>query len=185
MNNAVTGVMEGKTVVLGISGALAAYKTPYIVTGLKRLGADVRVCMTEPAKSLVAPLTLQTLSNNPVASDPFEPVRIFEKDHVSLAKVAHVLVIAPATANIIGKIANGIADDLLTTTVISTKAPVVIAPAMNANMYQNPLYRRNAQKLADLGYHFVEPVGPNEGTGEMEEPERIVQEVVRIACSQD
>lgn len=146
-----------KTVVLGVTGCIAAYKACEITSSLYKLGYDVRVIMTENAKEFVTPLTFETLSRNKVASSTFEKDREFEVEHVSYAKLADAFVIAPATANIISKIARGIADDMLSTTIMATKAPKIICPAMNTAMYENPLFLENLEKLRKLGYIVVEP----------------------------
>jgi phosphopantothenoylcysteine decarboxylase/phosphopantothenate--cysteine ligase len=146
-----------KTVVLGVSGGIAVYKACDVVSRLKKLGLNVNVIMTENASEFVKPLTFQSLSQNYVICDMFEEPKTWDVEHISLAKRADVFLIAPATANVIGKIANGIADDMLTTTVMATKAKVLIAPAMNTNMYENKIVQNNIQKLKDLGYEFIEP----------------------------
>lgn len=155
MNN--VDILKGKNVVLGVTGSIAAYKAADIVSRLKKLGANVNVIMTEGAAHFINPLTLQTLSSNYVAIGMFDEVKSWEIEHISLALKADVFVIAPATADIIGKIACGVADDLLTTTVMATKAPVIIAPAMNVNMYENVITHKNMEKLRSIGYRFVEP----------------------------
>ncbi|HHU63863.1 MAG TPA: bifunctional phosphopantothenoylcysteine decarboxylase/phosphopantothenate--cysteine ligase CoaBC [Clostridiales bacterium] len=149
--------LEGKTVVLGITGGIAAYKAADMVSRLKKLGACVHVIMTRNAVRFITPLTLQTLSQNRVVVDMFEQPHYWEIDHISLAQKADLMVIAPASANIIGKIANGIADDMLSTTVMATKAHVIIAPAMNTNMYHNPFFQQNLNKLKESGFTVVEP----------------------------
>ncbi len=146
-----------KTVVLGISGGIAAYKACDIVSRLKKEDINVNVIMTKHAAEFVTPLTFQSLSQNPVAVEMFEPITNWDIEHIALAKKADVFLIAPATANIIAKIANGIADDMLSTTVMATKAEVLIAPAMNTNMYENPITQSNILKLKKLGYRFIEP----------------------------
>ncbi|WP_407641829.1 bifunctional phosphopantothenoylcysteine decarboxylase/phosphopantothenate--cysteine ligase CoaBC [Caldanaerobius fijiensis] len=150
-------MLKDKKVVLGVTGGIAAYKAAELARFLIREGASVKVIMTESATRFITPLTFQTLTNNPVAVDMFEEPVAWEIEHISLAKWADVFLIAPATANIIGKIASGIADDILTTTVMATKAPVVIAPAMNVNMYNNPITQRNIDLLRQYGYYFVQP----------------------------
>lgn len=146
-----------KTVVLGVTGGIAAYKACDIVSRLKKEDIDVNVIMTKHATEFVSPLTFQSLSQNYVTVDMFEPPKNWDIEHIALAKKADVFLIAPATANLIGKISSGIADDMLTTTLMATKAPVVIAPAMNTNMYENPITQRNIKDLEALGYHFIEP----------------------------
>lgn len=146
-----------KTVVLGVTGGIAAYKALDIVSRLRKKDINVHVIMTESATRFVTPLSFQSLSQNYVVSDMFAEPKSFDIEHISLAEKADLFVIAPATANIIGKIAGGIADDMLSTTVMATKAPVLIAPAMNTNMYNNPIVQRNIDILKSFGYHFIEP----------------------------
>ena len=146
-----------KTVVLGVSGGIAAYKACDIVSKLRKEDINVNVIMTKHAAEFVSALTFQSLSQNSVAVDMFDQVENWDIEHISLAKKADVFLIAPATANIIGKIANGIADDMLSTTVMATKAPVLIAPAMNTNMYENTMTQTNIPKLKSLDYKFIEP----------------------------
>lgn len=144
-------------VVLGVTGGIAAYKAADLVSRLVKRGADVRVIMTEHACRFVAPLTFETLSHNPVVRDMFDRRAPWEVEHISLAKRADVFCIAPASANLLGKAAAGIADDMLTTTLLATRAPVLAAPAMNTNMYENPVVQRNMETLRTLGWTFVEP----------------------------
>lgn len=150
-------MLKDKTVVIGVCGGIAVYKACDLVSKLKKIGVNVHVIMTKSATEFVAPLTFQTLSQNYVVEDMFESPKTWDVEHISLAKKADVFVLAPATANVIGKVANGIADDMLTTTIMATKAKVLIAPAMNTNMYENPVVQRNMQTLKDLDYKFVEP----------------------------
>ena len=171
-----------KTVVLGVSGGIAAYKACDVVSRLRKENIQVNVIMTKHATEFVSALTFQSISQNPVAVEMFEPVTNWDIEHISLAKKADNFLIAPATANIIGKIANGIADDMLSTTVMATKAPVVIAPAMNTNMYENPVTQANIQKLKDLGYIFIEPgygrlACGDLGPGKLAEPDLIVENI--------
>ena len=178
--------LKDRCVVLGITGGIAAYKAADLVSRLKKMGADVKVIMTRSAAEFIAPLTLQSLSQNPVAMDMFEEPRSWEIRHISLAQSAVVFVIAPCTANVIGKIAGGLADDLLTTTVMATKAPVLIAPAMNTNMYENPIVQQNIQKLTSLGYTFIAPESGrlacgDIGRGKLADPAHIA-EYVQIAA---
>lgn len=150
-------MLKGKTIVVGVSGGIAAYKTVDMVSRLKKLNADVHVVMTKNASEFITPLTFQSISHNPVVTDMFSEPIMWDIQHISLAQKADMIVIAPATANIIGKIANGIADDMLTTTVMATKAPVIFVPAMNNNMYENPIVWGNILKLENIGYKFIEP----------------------------
>ena len=150
-------MLKGKTVVVGVCGGIAAYKSCEVVSRLRKLGADVHVIMTEHATEFVRPLTFETLSNNPCVSDMFRRQTEWEVEHISLAKAADVFVIAPATANVIAKAAHGIADDMVTTTLLATKAPVVVAPAMNTGMYDNPVTQENLATLRKRGFHIIEP----------------------------
>jgi phosphopantothenoylcysteine decarboxylase/phosphopantothenate--cysteine ligase len=178
-------MLKDKKIIIGITGGIAAYKACEIIRRLKKLGAQVIVVMTENAKKFITPLTLETLSGNEVVTEIFPERRFVGVRHVDLAGWADLILIAPATANLIGKIRSGIADDILTTIVISSKAPVLIAPAMNVNMYENPIFQENLSYLEKLEYKFVGPeVGELAsgivGKGRMSEPEIIVDEVVKI-----
>ena len=146
-----------KSVVIGVSGGIAAYKALDVVSALRKLNYEVDVIMTEHAAKFVAPLTFQSLSRNKVVVDMFEEPKYWEIEHISLAQKADLFMVIPATANVIGKVANGIADDMLTTTIMATKAPVIFAPAMNVNMYENVIVQDNIKKLKSLGYEFIEP----------------------------
>ncbi len=177
--------LSGKTVVLGVTGGIAAYKAVELLRQLTRAGAEVHVIMTRAATEFVTPLTFQTLSGNPVSTELFNLYQEREIGHISLADRADLLVVAPATANVIGKIAGGIADDLLTTTVMATQAPVLLAPAMNVNMYQNPLYQENEARLRRHGYYFIDAESGSlacgwEGSGRLASPERIFDEVCAV-----
>lgn len=168
-----------RTIVVGVTGGIAAYKAAEIVSRLTKQGAKVFVIMTESATKLVAPLTFRSLSANPVYVDMWAEPKIWNVEHIALAERAELFLIAPCTANVIGKIAGGIADDMLTTTVMATQAPVVIAPAMNVNMYGNPIVQGNLAKLRGLGYDIIEPdegrlACGTYGRGRLPEPERIV-----------
>ncbi|HYE80592.1 MAG TPA: bifunctional phosphopantothenoylcysteine decarboxylase/phosphopantothenate--cysteine ligase CoaBC [Clostridia bacterium] len=178
-------MLKGKNIVLGVSGGIAAYKACELVSRIKKLDAEVHVIMTDSAARFVTPLTFQSLSLNQVASDMFEVPKYWEIEHISLAKLADVFVIAPATANIIGKLAGGIADDMLSTTVMATRAPVIIAPAMNTNMYENPVVQRNISILKDMGYSFVEPeegrlACGDVGRGKMADPSVIEGVIIEV-----
>ena len=178
-------MLKGKTVVIGVSGGIAAYKACDIVSRLKKLNANVHVIMTKGATEFVKPLTFQSLSQNYVVSDMFEEPKTWDVEHISLAKKADVFLIAPCTANIIGKIANGICDDMLTTTVMATTGKVLIAPAMNTNMYKNPILQKNISTLKELGYDFVNPESGrlacgDTGEGKLASPEVIVDAVVNL-----
>lgn len=178
-------MLKDKTVVIGVSGGIAVYKCLDVISRLRKLGVNVNVIMTKSATEFVAPLSFQSLSQNYVVCDMFEDPKTWDVEHISLAKKADVFLIAPATANVIGKIANGIADDMLTTTVMATKGKVLIAPAMNTNMYENPIFQRNISILKELGYNFVEPESGrlacgDTGKGKLATPETIVNEVVNL-----
>lgn len=149
--------MNNKTIVVGVCGGVAAYKALDVISNLKKSNFNIHVIMTQSAKEFVTPLSFQSLSQNMVVYDMFEEPKAWEIQHISLAQKADLMLILPATANIIGKVANGIADDMLSTTIMATKAPVVFAPAMNTNMYLNPIVQNNISKLKEYGYEFIEP----------------------------
>ena len=183
-------MLKNKTVVIGVSGGIAVYKACDIVSRLKKLNANVHVIMTNNATEFVTPLTFQSLSQNYVVNDMFEEPKTWDVEHISLAKKADVFLIAPATANVIGKIANGICDDMLTTTVMATTGKVLIAPAMNTNMYRNPILQRNITILKELGYNFVDPESGrlacgDVGEGKLAQPEVIVNEVVNLLTDEE
>ena len=182
------GILSGREVILGCTGGIAAYKACEIIRELRRDSANVHVILTRSGSQFITPLTLQTLSRNPVVMDLFNLVSESEIGHISLAQRAHLLLIAPATANIIGKVRNGIADDMLSTVVMATAAPVLFAPAMNSQMYASAAVQENLAVLRSRGYHFVEPdegelacgtVGP----GRLAEVEKIL-EMARIVLSE-
>ncbi len=179
-----------KAVVLGVSGGIACYKAVELVRLLVRDGFAVHVIMTREAMEFVTPLTFQTLSGRPVATEMFSLTQESEIGHINLADRADILVIAPATANMIGKIGAGIADDLLTTVVMATQAPVLLAPSMNVHMFENPIVQENIRKLSTLGYHFMEPVEGYlacgyEGKGRLPEPTDIAEEIQRLLKKKD
>ncbi|WP_297136722.1 bifunctional phosphopantothenoylcysteine decarboxylase/phosphopantothenate--cysteine ligase CoaBC [Terrisporobacter sp.] len=181
-------MLKNKTVVIGVSGGIAVYKACDVVSRLKKLNANVHVIMTKNAKEFVTPLTFQSLSQNYVVSDMFEEPKTWDVEHISLAKKADVFLIAPATANVIGKIANGICDDMLTTTVMATTGKVLIAPAMNTNMYKNPILQRNIKILKELDYSFINPESGrlacgDVGEGKLASPEVIVDSVIDLLCN--
>lgn len=148
---------NSKTVVIGVSGGIAVYKALDVISRLRKENIEVHVIMTKAASEFVNPISFQSLSQNMVIHDMFEEPKAWEIQHISLAKKADLLVVVPATANIIGKVANGIADDMLSTTIMATKAPVIFAPAMNVNMYNNRVVQDNIQKLKAFGYDFISP----------------------------
>lgn len=186
--------LQGKNILLGVTGGIAAYKSAEIVRGFKKAGAQVQVVMTQHAQHFITPLTLEILSQNRVMTEmfpssyeeeeagtllPSTSPNPLEIDHIALAQRADVILIAPATANIIGKLAHGICDDLLSTLVIATKAPVIVAPAMNCNMYEHPVVQSNLEKLKSLGVQVIEPDAgflacQMEGKGRLPDPDRIV-----------
>lgn len=172
-----------KNLVLGVSGGIAVYKALEIVSLLVKKDINVNVIMTESATKFVTPLSFQSLSQNMVTCDMFAEPKAWEIQHISLAEKADVFLVAPATANIIGKVANGIADDMLSTTIMATKAKVIFAPAMNTNMYENPIVQENIKKLKSLGYEFIDPAEGRlacgtSGKGKLESPEIIVDKVL-------
>ena len=158
-----------KTVVIGVSGGIAVYKALDVISRLRKENVEVHVIMTESAKEFVNPISFQSLSQNMVICDMFEEPRAWEIQHISLAKKADLLIVIPATANIIGKVANGIADDMLTTTIMATKAQVIFAPAMNVNMYNNRVVQSNIQKLKNFGYEFISPTSGRLACGDVGE----------------
>lgn len=178
-------MIEQREVVLGVTGGIAAYKSAVIVSRLRKAGINVHVIMTENATKFVAPLTFETLSNNPVVTDTFARPETWEVEHIALAKRAQVFVIAPATANIMAKMACGIADDMLSTTVLATKARVLIAPAMNTGMWTAPATQHNVQVLKERGVEFIGPEGGflacgDTGAGRMSEPEDIADRIMAM-----
>lgn len=183
-------MLKNREIILGVTGGIAVYKAVELLRLLVKAGAKVRVVMTRNAREFVSPLTFQTLSGFPVFTEMFNLIEESKIGHISLADRAEILLICPATANIIGKIAGGISDDLLSTVVMAAKAPVLICPAMNVNMYNNPLVKRNIEELISLGYHFVEPALGKlacgyEGRGRLAEPEDIREEVISLLTKKD
>lgn len=160
-------MLSNTTIIVGVTGGIAAYKACDVVSKLKKLNANIHVIMTESACEFVQPMTFQTLSNNFVINDMFKEPKTWEVEHIELAKRADAFLIVPATANFIGKLAAGIADDMLTTTVMATRAPVIIAPAMNTNMYTNRIVQANIGALQDLGYRFIEPASGRLACGDI------------------
>ena len=183
-------MLTGKTIILCVTGGIAAYKAVELLRLLTKAGADVHVIMTRSAQEFVTPLTFQTHSHNPVHTEIFNLIAEREIGHISLADQADLFIIAPATANIIGKLACGIADDMLTTTAMATKAPVLVAPAMNVNMYRNSIYLENEERLRRHGYFFVDAVKGElacgwEGEGKLQTPEVIFEEAVKALTPPD
>jgi phosphopantothenoylcysteine decarboxylase/phosphopantothenate--cysteine ligase len=180
-------VFPEKNIVLGVTGGIAAYKACDLVSRLAKRGYQVHVIMTKSAEHFVNPLTFRTLSGNPVVTDMFAEPGTWNVRHISLAETASLMVIAPATANIIGKVAHGLADDMLSTTIMAAKArcPVLFAPAMNMNMYQNPIVQENIGRLKNFGYHFIGPAKGRlacgtEGQGRMVEAEEIEEKILSL-----
>ena len=149
--------LEGKCVVLGITGGIAAYKMANLASALRKTGADVHVIMTKNATEFIAPLTFETLTGNQCVVDTFDRNFKYDVQHISLAQAADVIMIAPATANIIAKMANGIADDMLSTVVLAAKCHKIVAPAMNTAMYENPVTQDNINRLKHYGFEVIEP----------------------------
>ena len=174
--------LDGKQIVLGVTGGIAAYKACDLTSRLKKAGAQVYVILTKNACQFVSPLTFETLSNHPAVTDTFARPETWEVEHVALAKRADLFVIAPATANILAKMACGIADDMLSTTVLATRAPVLVAPAMNTGMWENAATQRNVETLKQRGVHFIGPDGGylacgDSGAGRMSEPAAIAEAI--------
>ncbi|MBU5299757.1 bifunctional phosphopantothenoylcysteine decarboxylase/phosphopantothenate--cysteine ligase CoaBC [Clostridium sporogenes] len=176
--------MNKKCVVLGVTGGIASYKALDIVSKLKKLNYDVNVIMTKSALQFIHPLPFQSLSGNMVSKDMFEEPKAFEIQHISLAKKADMILVAPATANIIGKVANGIADDMLSTTIMAATCPVVFVPAMNTNMYKNSIVKNNIGKLKGFGYEFISPISGRLACGDVGEGKMAdTEDIVEIADS--
>lgn len=176
-------MLEDKNILLGVCGGIAAYKSVDLASRLGKLGAKVKVIMTENAQEFVTELSFRTVTSNPVYGEMFSSPLDYSVEHISLAEWADLIIVAPATANIIGKISSGIADDLLTTVIMASKADLLIAPAMNENMYLNPIVQDNISKLENLSYKFIGPERGNlackvNGLGRMTEPEDIVNRIV-------
>lgn len=183
-------MLKGKTIILGVTGGIAAYKVVDLVSKLTKQNANVEVIMTDAATEFINPLTFQTMSNNPVHTSMFNKIDRFDVEHIALAKKADMILVAPATANTIGKIANGLADNLLTTVIMASHAKIVFASAMNTEMYNNPIHQENMNKLKGLGYEFIQPgVGllacGDYGAGKMAEPVDIVEYVIDSFVEKD
>lgn len=184
-------MLKGKTVLLAVTGSIAAYKIAYLASSLKKLDADVHVLMTENATNFINPITFETLTGNKCLVDTFDRNFEFSVEHVSLAKKADVVMIAPASANVIGKIAHGIADDMLTTTVMACRCRKIVAPAMNTNMYENPIVQDNLKILKKYGYEVIAPAEGylacgDTGAGKMPEPQLLLEYILReTACEKD
>lgn len=184
-------MLEGKTVLLGVTGSIAAYKIAYLASMLKKQQADVHVLMTRNATNFINPITFETLTGNKCLVDTFDRNFQFQVEHVSIAKKADVVMIAPASANVIGKLAHGIADDMLTTTIMACRCKKFISPAMNTNMFENPIVQDNLKILEHYGYEVIDPaVGylacGDTGAGKMPEPETLLNYILReCACEKD
>ena len=182
-------MLKGKTVLLGITGSIAAYKIAYLASALHKLHADVHVLMTENATNFINPITFETLTGNKCLVDTFDRNFQFQVEHVSIAKKADVVMIAPASANVIGKLANGLADDMLTTTVMACRCQKILAPAMNTAMYENPVVQDNIRKLKNYGYEVITPDSGylacgDTGAGKMPEPETLLEYILKEAAFQ-
>ena len=177
-------MLKGKTVVLAVTGSIAAYKIASLASTLKKLEADVHVLMTENAENFIHPITFETLTGNKCLIDTFDRNFQYSVEHVSLAKLADVVMIAPASANVIGKVANGIADDMLTTTVMACRCKKIVVPAMNTNMFVNPIVQDNLDKLRHFGYEVVDPATGylacgDTGQGKMPEPKLLLEYILK------
>jgi len=182
--------IEGKRVVVALAGGIACYKAADLIRLLVQHGARVRVVMTQHAREFITPLTLQTLSGAPVSTDTFDLTQESEIGHIRLADDADVVVVAPATANVIGKLAAGIADDLLTTVLIATRVPRLLAPAMNVHMFENPIVQDNLRRLRAVGYHVIGPASGDlacgyTGFGRLSEPAEILEEIATLVAPRD
>ncbi len=177
-------MLKGKTVVLGVTGSIAAYKIANLASALKKKSCNVHVIMTKNATNFINPITFETLTGNKCLVDTFDRNFEFSVEHVSLAKQADLFMVAPASANIIGKIAGGIADDMLSTTIMAAKCPKIIAPAMNTNMFENPIVQDNIERLKTYGYEIIEPASGylacgDTGKGKMPEPEELLSHIIK------
>ena len=183
--NTIPKLLENKTVILGVTGGIAAYKIPNLASALVKEGADVHVLMTENATQFITPVTFETLTKNKCIIDTFDRDHSFDVKHVSLAEKADMMLIAPATANVMAKLACGIADDMLTTTALACEAPIAVSPAMNSRMYNKPVTQDNIAKLRDYGFLIVEPACGylacgEEGVGKMPEPDELLEVIHSI-----
>ena len=184
-------MLKGKTVLLGVTGSIAAYKIAYLASALKKLHAEVHVLMTKNATNFITPITFESLTGTKCLVDTFDRNFQFQVEHVSIAKKADVVMIAPASANVIGKLAHGIADDMLTTTLMACKCKKFISPAMNTNMFENPILQDNLKTLEHYGYEVIQPASGylacgDTGAGKMPEPETLLSYILReIAKEKD
>lgn len=182
-------MLKGKTVVLGVTGSIAAYKIAYLASALVKLHADVHVIMTQNATNFINPITFETLTSHKCLVDTFDRNFQYNVEHVALAKRADIFMVAPASANVIGKMANGIADDMLTTTILAAKCPKLVSPAMNTNMYTNQIVQDNLEKLKHYGFEIIDPANGylacgDTGAGKMPEPETLLQYILRELASE-
>ena len=183
--------LKGKTVVLAVTGSIAAYKIANLASMLKKMACDVHVLMTQNATNFINPITFETLTGNKCLVDTFDRNFQFNVEHVSLAKMADVVLVAPASANVIGKLANGIADDMLTTTVMACRCKVIVSPAMNTNMYHNPIVQDNLDKLRRFDYEVIAPAKGylacgDVGEGKMPSENELLEYILKeIACEKD
>ena len=184
-------MLKGKTVLLGVTGSIAAYKIAYLASALKKLHAEVHVLMTKNATNFITPITFESLTGTKCLVDTFDRNFQFQVEHVSIAKKADVVMIAPASANVIGKLAHGIADDMLTTTIMACKCKKFISPAMNTNMFENPILQDKLKTLEHYGYEVIQPASGylacgDTGAGKMPEPETLLSYILReIAAEKD
>ena len=184
-------MLKGKTVILGVTGSVAAYKAAGLASMLVKQHADVHVIMTKNALNFISPITFESLTAHKCLVDTFDRNFEFSVEHVALAKLADLVLVAPATANVIGKLAGGIADDMLTTTVMACSCPKLVSPAMNTHMFENPILQDNLRKLETYGYTVIEPASGrlacgDTGAGKMPEPEILLEYILKeIACEKD
>jgi len=174
--------LKNKKILVGMTGGIACYKVPYLIRSLIRVGAEVQVVMTTSATKFITPLTMETVSNKPVAVDMFDDPGLISTRHIDFAEWADMIIVAPATANFFGKVASGVCDDLLTTITCATQSKVLLAPAMNPNMWSNPITQRNFKTLTDLGYLSIGPAEgemacESSGVGRMSEPDEMFKEI--------
>jgi len=183
-------MLTGKTVVLGVSGSISAYKMANVASMLKKLNCDVHVILTEHAAQFITPVTFETLTKNPCVMNEFERTNPPRIHHIALGQSADLLLVAPASANILGKMANGIADDLLTSTIVAATCPVLVSPAMNVHMYNNPIVQDNICRLKNFGYEFIEPAVGHlacgvEAIGKLPDESVLVDAIVRKLAEAD
>ncbi len=183
-------MFKGKNIIIGMTGGIACYKVCELITYLVREGANIDVIMTQNATEFITPLTIETLSKHKVVIDMFEKKEHIEVEHISLARKVDLILVVPATANIIGKVANGIADDMLSTTIMATTAKVVFAPAMNNQMYNNAIVQNNIEKLKNYGYEFINPVEGNlacgyKAIGKLASKDTIIEKIQNLLKEED